>query len=411
MRKAFGALLITALSMGSAHAATATNPKADNPCSKINLKKTFNGFTYTCIKSGKKLIWNKGVPARKSTSNQSSTPPAPKSPSPTVTTKPISTYEATKLKAYRNIRAGADSGNLDNVSLVYHVSEYFPKDLRELYTSQVEYASKLYGSFFKKKEVINIYMYTEKDESYLATERMFLQELPSHKQWFESWKNGIGRQHNLGLAAWFMEYPNPGIWQGHAGLLVYSGATTKSLQRYSIQVMPHEYWHVVQDYYFRSKWEDYWQNHPNKSLNGEDFYALLFPTTFREGSANTISFAMASKTESDYLKLYSEFIREKKTQTEVKLFSTLTSTAAVESALKKIENRRLFSEAHESSYSLGGLLYEWVIAEYGFDAYRRLIENQLIGNSFEDNVRASLGISIEEMYKKAAPHILAAFSH
>jgi hypothetical protein len=145
-------------------------------------------------------------------------------------------------------------------------------------------------------------------------------------------------------------------------------------------------------------------------MNGEDFYALLFPTTFREGSANTISFAMASATSKDYLDLYRDFIQEKKDQTEVKLFGTLTSTAAVESALKKIENRRLFSEAHESSYSLGSLLYEWVIAEYGFDGYRRLIENELIGNSFEDNVKASLGISVEEMYKRAAPHILAAFT-
>lgn len=367
--------------------------KSGAACTKAGSTATLSGKKFTCIKSGKKLVWDKGVSATNSSSTPAFTP-----------------YELTKLKAYNNIRAAAEKGNLDNVNLVYHVSEYFPKDLLTLYKSQVEYSSKLYGSFFSKRETINIYLYTEKDEKYLSSEKLFAQDMPDHMQWFDAWKNGRDQQHNLGLAAWYMEYPSPGNWAGHAGLLVYSGASTKSLRKYAMQVMPHEYWHVVQDYYFRTKWDEYFRNSPNNSMNGEDFYALLFPTTFREGSANTISFAMASATSKDYLDLYRDFIQEKKDQTEVKLFGTLTSTAAVESALKKIENRRLFSEAHESSYSLGSLLYEWVIAEYGFDGYRRLIENELIGNSFEDNVKASLGISVEEMYKRAAPHILAAFT-
>ena len=67
-------------------------------------------------------------------------------------------------------------------------------------------------------------------------------------------------------------------------------------------------------------------------------------------------------------------------------------------------------EAQQDSYSIGSLLYEWVIAEYGFDAYRKLIENQNIGSTFEENVIASLGITKDELYAKAAPHILAAFT-
>ena len=367
--------------------------KAGVTCTKAGTIAIVSGKKYTCIKYGKKLVWNQGTQIAKTSPE-----------------KKYSPYELTKLKAFNNIREVADKGNLGNVSLVYHVSKYFPKDLLELYKSQVEYSSKLYGSFFKKREVMNIHLYTEQDEDFLKSQDLFIRDMPDHIQWFNAWRNGRDQQHNIGLAALYMEYPSQGTWQGHAGVLVYSGATSFSLQNYAIQVMPHEYWHVVQDYYFRPQWEEYWQNSPNKSLDGQDFYSLSFPTTFREGSANTISFAIASKTPKEYLNLYSEFIREKKTQSEVKLFGTLTSTEAVEAALKKIENRRLFSEAHESSYSLGALLYEWVIAEFGFDAYRKLIENQLIGNSFEDNVKASLGISVGQMYKGAAPHILAAFN-
>lgn len=400
MKKLLAIALTTCLLVMQSNQIVQAAATQGSSCPKLGLTSQVQGKKLTCVKIGMKLIWNSVQASKKI--------PVPSKKS--ADSKTYSEYEKTKLKAYRNIRSEADLGNLDKVSLVYHVSDLFPNDLLTLYKSQVEYASKLYGSFFNKRETINIYLYTEKDEKYLDSEKLFSQDLPDHIRWFNAWRNGQDQQHNLGLAAWYMEYPSPGIWEGHAGLLVYSGANTSSLRKYAIQVMPHEYWHVVQDYYFRTKWDNYVMTSPKSSMNPEDFYAMLFPTTFREGSANTISFAMASNSEKEYLDLYRDFIQEKKNQTEIKLFSTLTSTTAVELALKKIENRRLFSEAHESSYSLGSLLYEWVIAQYGFDAFRKLIQNQLVGNSFEDNVKASLGISVDQMYKGAAPHILAAFS-
>ncbi len=355
--------------------------KPGSKCKQLNQMKVDSELNYICVQKGKKLTWvNQAVQ-----------------------------YKETKLKAYSEIRSRTDSGNLDNVTLVYHASNSFPKDLKKLYTSQVEYASKLLGPFFSRKEVMNIYMYTEKDEKLLRSHKILSRYLDEHTPWFADWRQGKYREHNLGLAAWYLE-TTPGVYEGHAGVLVSSEANAKSLRKYAIQVMPHEYWHVAQDYFFRAKFEDLYQKRADKKMDGQDFYSMHFPTTFREGSANTISFALASNTKKEYLDLYADFIREKKQQTEVKLFATLTSTAAIESALKKIEDKRKFSEAHESSYSLGSLLYEWLIAEYGFDAYKKIIENQMIGSKFEDNIKASLGMPVNELYKKAAPHILAAFS-
>ena len=367
-----------ALTLSVTTASAAISP--GTPCKKLAQEKISSGVKLTCVKSGGKLTWRAGA----------------------------TSYEMTKLKAYNEIRSRADAGNLDNVSLVYHASDSFPKDLKKLYTSQVEYASKLLGPFFSKNEVMNIYMYTEKDEKLLRSHKILSRYLDEHTPWFADWRQGKYREHNLGLAAWYME-TTPGVYEGHAGVLVSSEANAKSLRKYAIQVMPHEYWHVAQDYFFRAKFEDLYQKRTDKKMDGQDFYSMHFPTTFREGSANTISFALASNTKKEYLDLYADFIREKKQQTEVKLFATLTSTAAVESALKKIEDKRKFSEAHEASYSLGSLLYEWLIAEYGFDAYKKIIENQMIGSKFEDNIKASLGMPVSELYKKAAPHILAAF--
>ena len=41
--------------------------KAGSKCSKLNATSTVSGKKYTCIKSGAKLVWNKGVIVKKST--------------------------------------------------------------------------------------------------------------------------------------------------------------------------------------------------------------------------------------------------------------------------------------------------------------------------------------------------------
>ena len=383
MKRAYAIALVAIISLPLSLLSTSASAsiKPGTPCKKLNEVTSSSNVAYVCIQSGKKQTW----------------------------VLQAAHYEKTKLKAYTQIRSRADAGNLNNVKLVYHVSSSFPKDLKKLYTSQVEYASKLYGSFFTKKEVVNVYMYTEKDEKYLRTQPILARYLDEHLPWFEAWRQGRDQEHNLGLAAWFMEGP-PGVFEGHTGVLASSKASNKSMRRYAIQVMPHEYWHVVQDYYFRLKFEDLYQKRADKKMDGQDFYSLHFPTTFREGSANTISFAMASNTKKEYLDLHSNFIEEVKSYRHLKIIATLTSTTAIEKALRKIEDKRKFSEAHEASYSLGSLMYEWLIAEYGLDAYMKILENQMTGDSFEDNITASLGMSTGELYKKAAPHILAAFS-
>ena len=90
--------------------------KAGAICTKAGSTSIVSGKKFTCIKSGNKLVWNKGTQIAK-TSLESK----------------YSAYELMKLKAYNNIREGADKGNLGNISLVYHVSKYFPKDLLKLY--------------------------------------------------------------------------------------------------------------------------------------------------------------------------------------------------------------------------------------------------------------------------------------
>ena len=62
MRKLLGGIAIASLLLSfaplTAHAAT---PKPGALCPKLNQTQISNGVKYSCVKSGKKLVWNKGV--------------------------------------------------------------------------------------------------------------------------------------------------------------------------------------------------------------------------------------------------------------------------------------------------------------------------------------------------------------
>jgi hypothetical protein len=64
MRKLLVVLLaVTLLGVTPVHALT----KAGAKCSKAGATSTSSGKKFTCIKSGKNLVWNKGVPVKKTT--------------------------------------------------------------------------------------------------------------------------------------------------------------------------------------------------------------------------------------------------------------------------------------------------------------------------------------------------------
>jgi len=64
------------LTLGLLHPIATAAPKPGTACKKVGQTSTSAGIKYTCIKSGKKLVWNKGVEVKKAT------------PSPTPTTEP-----------------------------------------------------------------------------------------------------------------------------------------------------------------------------------------------------------------------------------------------------------------------------------------------------------------------------------
>jgi hypothetical protein len=73
MRKVLVVLIaVSLLGIAPANAATV---KAGAKCSKHKATTTVKGMKYTCIKSGNKLVWSKGVPVKKAALKQGVCPP------------------------------------------------------------------------------------------------------------------------------------------------------------------------------------------------------------------------------------------------------------------------------------------------------------------------------------------------
>jgi hypothetical protein len=76
------------LAMIPLSAFSAQKVSAGAPCTKLNSKATANNKTFTCIKKGKKLVWNNGVVNKVAAPSVTPTPSASPTPTPTVTPTP-----------------------------------------------------------------------------------------------------------------------------------------------------------------------------------------------------------------------------------------------------------------------------------------------------------------------------------
>jgi hypothetical protein len=86
MKKWFGSLIAVTLILAPVNAIAAV--KAGDVCKKAGSTATANGKKFTCVKSGKKLVWNKGVAVAKPKPVQTPTPVPTTTPEPTPSPTP-----------------------------------------------------------------------------------------------------------------------------------------------------------------------------------------------------------------------------------------------------------------------------------------------------------------------------------
>ena len=102
-RKGFLAIAIIVL-LTLASPVQAATPKAGAKCSKAGITATAAGKKFTCVKSGTKLVWNKGVAVKAATKPDLNPvfKPVEPTPSPTPSVTPTPTPTPTTAQVFRN---------------------------------------------------------------------------------------------------------------------------------------------------------------------------------------------------------------------------------------------------------------------------------------------------------------------
>ena len=408
VRTAFFFVLLLSLA-DPVHAAT---PKAGAKCAKAGTTATASGKKFTCVKSGTKLVWNKGV-AIKAAPNPSPNPvfkpvePTPSpiataiptptpTPTPTPRVKPVE-FNATAKKAFDIIQSARIQSS--NLTYTYRIGNFAAPDVAKVVQRYVENAAQVYSLFLDSPRVVTIHVYTEKDMPALLENTMFATQT-GLKFFTDSWvKDESQINASVGFPGTFYnsecststnQCTGPA---GHAGAAYPSRATALTLDQHSLSVPSHELFHVMQDFYrFNGK---------PQYLVTEEVKDLSMRPVFREGGA---SFMALSSSLTDFAQ-YEDGVTFYKTWAAKEFAADikgLNSPEDVVSLLVKLE--RLDRSAR--LYGLGVYLHEWLIANHGLDKFISLTKKHNVGKEFNELFTETYGMSLKDAYTKAAPHIL-----
>lgn len=364
-------LAVLILSLISFPAEASTIPKPGSKCSSQGLSKEYKGKSYTCIKSGKKLIWNKGIPIKV-------TPKLPiPSPSPTFPTVPKASFipwsqqfpvETMSEKAFKSFLDWSleQSQSPRKHQLITQESLKGFKVLEDLQKMD-EFTAGIFSQFFKSKSVT---------------------VLASEEQWLVSQIISSGGNLRNSQGRCNERYDNFAICMNrdsHFGIVVLSDCSILNHRNScGVSVLPHEYFHLVQLNLANNIEGAHWNY-------GDEYAKYTFPHWLVEGSANFVASAITS------IRLngtYSEF-RERS-------LSNFPSGPHMANALIDYEIRTPNQAWDDGlySYNIGHIATEYLVASVGFKSFLQIWEDFAVTKNFYISFEKVTGISVSDFYSK-----------
>ena len=397
--------LVTALLISSVSWALAANPEAGAKCSKLGQTQIYKNKKFTCIKSSKKLIWSKGVLVK----NQEIAPKPASSAAPTLSPTPSATPVIPKSakevatenfllvasKSMKEIKEYASKNSNSRISNKYFDTLNFPVEILSGWKKQIETSSKFFGSFIDSSQEARIYFLTEKDREYMDSLGLWNSD-NSPSDWFSRWESGQELDNCTGIAAWFLKARNQESPSLHGGIAIASNAKANKMSPWCQHIISHELFHGIQDYWLFSKKSA----HGFDSIDKKDQLELPI---FREGSTDAVTLALVSKNIDEYYSvMYSHWRRVKQGSN---LLQGVASVEKVPNLMKVLESRSNHPEAHDLSYFIGQLFFEYLISEYGFGKYVELVQMHNEAVNMEELFPRVYGKSLMNLYVESSDHI------
>jgi len=300
-------------------------------------------------------------------------------------------FDPIRVKAYEAIR-NHKSTNTNVPTIEYRVSPGFPKDVLSYLKDQLETQVVFWSDRFKPNAKVLASFTTEMDVSILSPDITSNYEdalevakvyLDPAKNGYIScgWRNGISGAHTLWKGP---NYGSIGFW------IIFPSRHDGSY--WLPKNLPHEITHGIQDLiWITSDYPSGTKNVYNLIEGG----AEIFGTALSHPNIGWYNDAINSMIVSNYL-------GDKKNQIIPKNVNDILSMLIA----SEINDNSLGSTW---AYTVGFHLWEYVIAIYGFDSYWNIVKNVQSASSYDDAIKATLGISKTQLYADAAPYILKQF--
>jgi len=384
MKKAFSILATCALFALPLSANAAV--KTGDTCKKVGTTSTANGKKYTCIKSGKKLVWNKGVVI-----------PTPKpSPSPTITATPTPTPTSTPTVAPVLDKVPTGFNDLaENFKGVYisawnssdaKIRENKPVDVKQniIVGPKTKLPSAGIPSMFVRgtqffagyaqPTSLNAIYYVYDDISWAQDKIFELYAIPAERDQIP--RNCQSRERCNGANA---NVPLPNI--GHTSMAVFEPSHPDDYHlKGGIEI--HEYAHMVQFMQFQGK--------PTAGYSGG---LGLLPNWFVEGHAHTAGNLGSALSLTEYKKFRSAWLNAR--PDGLKDYSA----ESIEGFYEKLAPGKFDSTVSSNVYSIGYFTVEALVALKGADSPMEVVKLVSDGQTWDAAFLKVYGIT----WKEAAP--------
>jgi hypothetical protein len=379
MRKRLLVLLTVTLALACLEPVATAAVKPGTVCKKVGQTSTSSGIKYTCIKSGKKLVWNKGVAIKKPAPVASPTPSATATPTPTATPtasamptptkfEPWSTNIDSKMlsdEAQKSFLAWAQTRTGATKNHTQQIQENKNTNRINLLKKSDDLGAQLFSSYFKQGSTTVIG----------ANEGWTLEQLAKN-----GWTvNKCSDQYMSGV-----ELCLEGTkYQGYV-ITSDSFYDARNPGRDGAALLAHEYFHLVQANLIGSR--DLF-----RTKSDDPQTAKAFPAWFAEGTAEFVGYSVGALSQN------ASYWDGRGTA----LSYAPPGEATNRNSIADYEIRTCCGNGTPTyPYNIGHVATEYIVASVGFQKLLDIFVDFGKSNDFEKSFESVTGISKQTFYEK-----------
>ena len=372
-------LLVTLLAISIQSSPSFSATKAGAKCTKVGIKSVIGNKTFTCIKSGKKLVWNKGISLGK--------------PTPTPLPLVIDKYENLVLrpvdKDWQKIYKTTFQNFLKSESnptpiINYTLSPTVNKELAEKTIAAYSRGMRLWTNLYKQERPINWVIMSEKDYEWWRIQVPTTEGSQGDLTVWNNSTNSLLSGHCVLSVNAYCGYGSGGGWNRENKIVFYLiiGSARQNLEFF---VAHHESTHFYQMTYFQGN------------------LITSLPCWFTEGQATFFENAIGPylgnvtygrKWQTD--RIYAQYPDAKN--------STITQWLTRIQGWKNT-NRCTDGDMH---YAFGMLAFEAIHSEYSITQMHQVLQEMINGSTWSESLVKVLGINENALDEKIASYAVSA---